>query len=183
MITANEYRQFSRQCMKWAVETDKNEDRKAFLDLARDWSHAAIAADAAAAPMERIRTVPSSLTDGARDNPPAPSTSRTPLSPLLPRPGAFPFPRTTIRKNNLQRSIAQPRFFCMATDARIIAGRQLYVATQRAKIHIQREFVCLLESRGSDAELVMLEKQVLNRMKMALNKTLSKGGVTVKRAV
>ena len=33
---------FARECAKWADETDTNETRKAFLDLARDWSFAAL---------------------------------------------------------------------------------------------------------------------------------------------
>ena len=42
MTTSHEYRQFTRECAKWADETDTNETRKAFLDLARDWSFAAL---------------------------------------------------------------------------------------------------------------------------------------------
>jgi hypothetical protein len=45
MITSREYRQFARECTKWAVETDTDEDRKSFLALARDWTFAAMAAD------------------------------------------------------------------------------------------------------------------------------------------
>jgi hypothetical protein len=45
MTTSREYRQFARECTKWAEETDTKEARKAFLDLARDWSFAALAVD------------------------------------------------------------------------------------------------------------------------------------------
>jgi hypothetical protein len=45
MTTSREYRQFARECTKWADETDTNEARKAFLDLARDWSFAALTVD------------------------------------------------------------------------------------------------------------------------------------------
>jgi hypothetical protein len=36
--TCHEYRQFARECAKWAVETDTDEDRKSFLALAKDFS-------------------------------------------------------------------------------------------------------------------------------------------------
>ena len=45
MITSREYRQFARECAKWAVETDTIEARKSFLALAKDWAFAALAAD------------------------------------------------------------------------------------------------------------------------------------------
>jgi hypothetical protein len=45
MLTSREYRQFARECAKWAVETDTDEDRKSFLALARDWTFAAMAID------------------------------------------------------------------------------------------------------------------------------------------
>jgi hypothetical protein len=50
------------------------------------------------------------------------------------------------------------------TDARIIVGRRRYVAAQQAKIHVQREFIRLLESHCGDVEIVFLERQVLNQM-------------------
>jgi hypothetical protein len=43
MITSREYRQFARECAKWATETDADEDRISFLALAKDWTFAAIA--------------------------------------------------------------------------------------------------------------------------------------------
>lgn len=45
MITSREYRQFARECAKWATETDADEDRISFLALAKDWTFAAIATD------------------------------------------------------------------------------------------------------------------------------------------
>jgi hypothetical protein len=45
MITSREYRQFARECAKWAVETDTTDARKSFLALAKDWTFAALAAD------------------------------------------------------------------------------------------------------------------------------------------
>jgi hypothetical protein len=45
MTTSREYRQFARKCAKWAVETNTDETRNAFLDLACDWTFAALAID------------------------------------------------------------------------------------------------------------------------------------------
>jgi hypothetical protein len=45
MTTSREYRQFARECTKWADETDTNEARMAFLDLACDWTFAALSRD------------------------------------------------------------------------------------------------------------------------------------------
>jgi hypothetical protein len=45
MITSSQYRQFARECTKWAVETETEEDRKSFLTLAKDWTFAAMATD------------------------------------------------------------------------------------------------------------------------------------------
>ena len=42
MATANEYRQFANECLRWATEVETEDDRKAFLDLARDWTLAAL---------------------------------------------------------------------------------------------------------------------------------------------
>jgi hypothetical protein len=40
--TAKEYREFATECLRWAMEVDSEEDRKSFLDLARDWTLAAM---------------------------------------------------------------------------------------------------------------------------------------------
>jgi hypothetical protein len=45
MTTSHEYRQFARECAKWAAETKTDETRSAFLDLACDWTFAAHALD------------------------------------------------------------------------------------------------------------------------------------------
>jgi hypothetical protein len=47
MATSREYRQFARQCTEWAAETDTNETRNAFLNLAFDWTLAALCVDRA----------------------------------------------------------------------------------------------------------------------------------------
>jgi hypothetical protein len=40
--TAKEYREFAAECLRWATEVDSEEDRKSFLDMARDWTLAAM---------------------------------------------------------------------------------------------------------------------------------------------
>jgi hypothetical protein len=47
MATSREYRQFAHLCTEWAAEVDTNEARNAFLDLASDWTLAALCADRA----------------------------------------------------------------------------------------------------------------------------------------
>ena len=42
MATVNEYRQFANECLRWAAEAETEDDRKAFLELARDWTFAAL---------------------------------------------------------------------------------------------------------------------------------------------
>jgi hypothetical protein len=55
MITSKEYQQFARECTKWAVETDTEEDRKSFLALAKDWTFAAMATDRVTEKQETAR--------------------------------------------------------------------------------------------------------------------------------
>ena len=42
MATINEYRQFANECLRWAAEAEMEDDRKAFLELANDWTLAAL---------------------------------------------------------------------------------------------------------------------------------------------
>ena len=42
MATVNEYRQFANECLRWAAEAETEDDRKAFLELARDCTLAAL---------------------------------------------------------------------------------------------------------------------------------------------
>ena len=42
MTTAQEYRKFAEECLRWAAEADTEEDRNSFLELARDWTLAAL---------------------------------------------------------------------------------------------------------------------------------------------
>jgi hypothetical protein len=42
MATVSEYRQFAAECLRWATEAETEDMRKAFLDMARDWTLAAL---------------------------------------------------------------------------------------------------------------------------------------------
>jgi hypothetical protein len=42
MATVSEYRHFANECLRWATEAETEDDRKAFLELARDWTLAAL---------------------------------------------------------------------------------------------------------------------------------------------
>jgi hypothetical protein len=42
MATAKEYREFAAECLRWATEVDSEQDRQSFLDMARDWTLAAM---------------------------------------------------------------------------------------------------------------------------------------------
>jgi hypothetical protein len=42
MATVSEYRQFAKECLRWADEAKAEQDRAAFLELARDWTMAAL---------------------------------------------------------------------------------------------------------------------------------------------
>ena len=42
MATAAEFRQYASECLHWATEVETDEDRQAFLDMARDWTLAAL---------------------------------------------------------------------------------------------------------------------------------------------
>jgi hypothetical protein len=45
MTTSREYRQFARECAKWADQATTDETKKSLLDLAYDWTFAALAID------------------------------------------------------------------------------------------------------------------------------------------
>ena len=42
MTTARKYRKLASKCLRWATEVQVMDDRQAFLDLARDWTLAAM---------------------------------------------------------------------------------------------------------------------------------------------
>jgi hypothetical protein len=41
MTTADEYRSFAEECLRWARDAETDIERKAFLDMARTWTKAA----------------------------------------------------------------------------------------------------------------------------------------------
>lgn len=45
MATGNEYREFAKECVRWAVRAKTEADRAAFLDMARAWTLAAMRLD------------------------------------------------------------------------------------------------------------------------------------------
>ena len=42
MTTVNDYHSYARDCLRWAVKAQTEEQRQRFLDLANDWRHAAL---------------------------------------------------------------------------------------------------------------------------------------------
>jgi hypothetical protein len=50
MTTPDEYRHFAEECLRWARDAETNEERKAFLDMARTWTKAAAQASGEAVP-------------------------------------------------------------------------------------------------------------------------------------
>jgi hypothetical protein len=42
MTTADEYREYAKECLHWADEAETDEQRQSFLDMARDWTLAAL---------------------------------------------------------------------------------------------------------------------------------------------
>jgi hypothetical protein len=63
MATAKEYRQFAVECLRWATEADTEQDRAALLELARDWTMAAMR-------LEGLLVPDGVFPDGASPEPP-----------------------------------------------------------------------------------------------------------------
>jgi hypothetical protein len=42
MTTADEYRGYAKECLRWADEAETDDLRQSFLDMARDWTLAAL---------------------------------------------------------------------------------------------------------------------------------------------
>jgi len=59
MTTAAEYRDYAKECMKWASEAKTEEERKTFLAMAQQWVNAALVADGVASPSETAGLPPS----------------------------------------------------------------------------------------------------------------------------
>jgi hypothetical protein len=50
MTTAQEYRKFADECLRWATEAETEEFKDAFIQMARDWTLAAMRLDGVFAP-------------------------------------------------------------------------------------------------------------------------------------
>ena len=66
MATVNEYRQFANECLRWAAEAETEDDRKAFLELARDWTLAALRLEGVLTPDPKQTRLPSNRELGTR---------------------------------------------------------------------------------------------------------------------
>jgi hypothetical protein len=55
--TANEYRKFADECLRWATEVPESE-RQAFLDIARDWTLAAMRLEGTLIPTSEQQSSP-----------------------------------------------------------------------------------------------------------------------------
>jgi hypothetical protein len=42
MTTANEFREYAKECLEWADQAETDDQRQSFLDMARDWTLAAL---------------------------------------------------------------------------------------------------------------------------------------------
>jgi hypothetical protein len=42
MTTADEFREYAKECLQWADEAETGDQRQSFLDMARDWTLAAL---------------------------------------------------------------------------------------------------------------------------------------------
>jgi hypothetical protein len=42
MTTADEYRRYALECLRWAEEAETDDQRQSFLSMARDWTLAAL---------------------------------------------------------------------------------------------------------------------------------------------
>jgi hypothetical protein len=66
MATVSEYWQFADECLRWAAEAETEDDRKAFLELARDWTLAALRLEGAAIPDPNRARLPPNRELGTR---------------------------------------------------------------------------------------------------------------------
>jgi hypothetical protein len=58
MATVREYKQYAQECLRWAAEAKTEEDRKALLDLARDWTLAAMRLEGVIPPADKEANTP-----------------------------------------------------------------------------------------------------------------------------
>jgi len=63
MATAQEYRKFAEECLRWADEAETEEFKDAFIQMDRDWTLAAMRLDAPPPASREIRrTAPGVVT-------------------------------------------------------------------------------------------------------------------------
>jgi PHD/YefM family antitoxin component YafN of YafNO toxin-antitoxin module len=74
----------------------------------------------------------------------------------------------------LSRNVIIPMtFFAKWRRKMTFADQHRFIAAQKAKIHTQREFIRLLERHREDAEIVQMEKEILDSMMRTLNSASS----------
>jgi hypothetical protein len=56
--TAQQYREFAAECLRWATEVQTEEDRQSFLDMARDWTLAAMRLEGSLVPIGEHQSSP-----------------------------------------------------------------------------------------------------------------------------
>jgi hypothetical protein len=66
MAAVSEYRHFANECLRWATEAETEDDRKAFLELARDWTLAALQLEGVLTPTPKEMPLPSTRELGTR---------------------------------------------------------------------------------------------------------------------
>jgi orotidine-5'-phosphate decarboxylase len=54
MSTVDEYRKYARDCLRWANRALTEEQRKQFLNLAREWQQAASGLDGVQVPPQQV---------------------------------------------------------------------------------------------------------------------------------
>ena len=55
MFTVNDYHTYARDCLRWAARARTEEQRKQFLNLAQDWTQAALGLEGVPGPSEPDR--------------------------------------------------------------------------------------------------------------------------------
>jgi len=53
MATAQDYRKFAEECLRWAIEAETEEFKDAFLQMARDWTLAAMRLEGVLVPRQQ----------------------------------------------------------------------------------------------------------------------------------
>jgi hypothetical protein len=75
MTTGKEYREFADECLRSATEAESEKERQLYLDMARDWTLAAIRAEGLAIPSGEFEVDNSDQVAPAKPNgPPQPIT-------------------------------------------------------------------------------------------------------------